>query len=148
MRRSHIVVPVHLVWATYQRMPLIQPEWEDDLYHCIAQDAAKLRCEILALNGMPDHVHLAVMLPATVTIASIMKQVKGNSSNFITEQILPKDSFFYWQEGYSAYGFHINLTPRVVSYIQNQKKHHSGGTVWPTLESIGEELPEEPKISP
>ena len=140
--RSRIVIPLHFVWATCQRMPLISPEIREPLYRCIYQQVTRLDCEVLGIGGMPDHVHLAVLFPATVAVQQVMKQAKGASSRFAEEQLLPPDSFFQWQEGYAAYAFHRSLIPRVVSYIDNQEHHHCGESIWPDLEKTHEEIPE------
>ncbi len=139
MRRSKIIVPLHLVWATYGRLPLILPHWEEDLYECIRLEATKLRLDVLALGGVEDHLHLAILLPATRTIAELMKQIKGASSHFVTQRFLPAEGFFKWQEGYGAFGFHTSLTPRVVAYIENQKTHHANHELWTSLEETDED---------
>ena len=144
MRRSKIVMPVHLVWATYGRLPLIHIDHEEGLYACVRLEATKLRLDVLALGGVEDHIHLAIMLPATRTMAEIMKQLKGASSHYMGQYVSSKDSFFKWQEGYGAFAFHANLIPRVVAYIENQKAHHANHDLWLALEDIDEETPTSP----
>jgi len=91
-------------------------------------------CEILALGGMPNHIHLAVFFSATVSIGEFVKQVKGASSRLVREA-LTDEYPFYWQEGYGAFGFNRSLAPTVVAYIDNQKRHHETGNLWPALEA-------------
>jgi REP element-mobilizing transposase RayT len=76
-RKSYIEVYLHLVWATKRRLPLIAPEIERRLHGCISAEARRLRCEVLAVGGMPDHVHLAVSMPTVLSPAKLMQQVKG-----------------------------------------------------------------------
>ncbi|WP_309714618.1 transposase [Armatimonas sp.] len=130
---------MHLVWATHGRLPLILPHGEADLYECVRLEATKLRLEVLAIGGIEDHVHLAIRLPATRTIAEIMKQIKGASSHHMS-QVSP-DGFFKWQEGYGAFAFHTSLTPRIIAYIENQKTHHANGELLAALEESDEEAP-------
>ena len=146
--RSSVVIPLHFVWATYQRMPLISPEICEALYRCICQEAECLGCEVLGIGGMPDHVHLAILLPSTVTVFQVAKQTKGVSSRFAEKELLLPDSFFKWQEGYAAYAFHRSLISRVVAYINNQERHHAENNIWPDLEKTREELPEVPSKQP
>lgn len=141
MRRSRIIVPLHLVWATYQRMPLVTTAIEEPLYRCIGAEAAQLDVEVLAIGGLEDHIHVAVMFPATVTISRLVQRLKGVSSHIARTELLPEESFFRWQEGYSASGFHTNLITQVVGYVQNQKQRHEAKNLWPELEKVDEETP-------
>jgi REP element-mobilizing transposase RayT len=83
MRRSKIVAPMHFVWATYQRTPLIVQGSEEPLYRCLAGEAARLKCQVLVIGGMPGHVHIAVLFPATITFSTFAKQLKGASSHLM-----------------------------------------------------------------
>jgi REP element-mobilizing transposase RayT len=135
MSRSLIVLPIHFVWATQGRMEWITPEWEPRIYTSIRTQAKKMGCEVLALGGMPDHIHLAVLFGSSVSVGEFMKQIKGATSRLVRE-VLAEESPFYWQEGYGAFGFHRAFTPKVVHYIENQKRHHASGKIWHSLEAI------------
>jgi putative transposase len=50
----------HAVYSTKQRKNWITPEWEDRLYPFIGGIVLDLRCTLLAINGMPDHIHLLI----------------------------------------------------------------------------------------
>ena len=93
MRRNKLALYLHLVWATWDRLPLIDPALERRLYRMIASVAQDQGCTVLALNGMPDHVHLVVTFPATITIAELTKQVKGTTSRFANENAGPDGLF-------------------------------------------------------
>lgn len=89
MRRNKLALYIHLVWATWDRLPLITPEIERRLHRNIESEARKQGCDVLAINGVQDHIHLLVTLPATITIANLVKQVKGVSSHFVNETLKP-----------------------------------------------------------
>jgi putative transposase len=59
MRRSKVEVGIHIVWATYNRMPLLTKFVEEAVYSFILHEAQALKCEVLAAGGMPDHIHLS-----------------------------------------------------------------------------------------
>ena len=59
-RRSKTEIYFHVVWATWQRQPLFVKEIRKDVYRCIGNEVTKLGGKLLAVNGMPDHVHLLV----------------------------------------------------------------------------------------
>ena len=129
-RKSNVEVYLHFVWATKRRLPLIVPELERRLHGCISGEAKRLDCEVLAVGGMPDHVHLAVAMPTVLSPAKLMQQVKGVSSRFASERLLPSGEVFVWQEGYGVFSFSRSHRDRVIAYIRNQKQHHASGDMW------------------
>jgi REP element-mobilizing transposase RayT len=102
MRRSKIVVCLHFIWAVKGREPLLTPALEERLYRCMTEEAEVCGVEVLALNGMPDHVHLAVKFPATITMSELMKRIKGVSSA-LANDLLGHTTRFRWQEGYAVF---------------------------------------------
>ena len=139
VKRSKIVIPLHLVWTTKNREGWITPEIEEQIHRALFAKAGALKAKVLAIGGMPDHVHIAVLLPSTITVAALVKQLKGASQNLASEALLRRTVF--WQEGYGAFAFQIGARHRVITYIQNQKEHHAQNTLWPTLETTDEEIP-------
>src|SRR5438105_7646781 len=102
MRKNKIRVYVHFVWATWDRLPIIRPEFERELYRYISTVCRDDKCDVLALNGMEDHVHLLVSLAPTISMAGLMKDVKGGSSRFVSEELAPGE-WFQWQGHYGAF---------------------------------------------
>jgi REP element-mobilizing transposase RayT len=128
----------HVVWATHRRQPLLTPERERAVHRCIESEARKLCCDVLAIGGMPDHVHLAVSTPTTLAVAQLMKQVKGVSSAF-ANRLQDQTGAFRWQEGFAVFTVSRSHVTRVVSYIKNQKRRHETSRLWPEWEETGEE---------
>ncbi len=89
----------HFVWATRRREWFITDEITRPLYRYIEQRCDDLRVHVHALNGLPDHVHLVVTLPATLSVSDFMEAVKGASPHYINH--LPEtQGCLYWQSGY------------------------------------------------
>jgi REP element-mobilizing transposase RayT len=88
---------------------------------------------VLALNGDSMHLHLVVSLPTTITIAGLVKQVKGVSSHFVNETLQPETQF-KWQGGYAAFTVSRWDVSRIVGYVKRQKEHHAAGDLWGELE--------------
>jgi putative transposase len=128
-----IKLPVHFVWATWNRMPLITEEIEAELYRYIRGVCEKLDCPVLAVGGMSNHIHLLVAYHATITLAEIMGAVKGSSSRFVNTELRPGE-FFKWQGSYAAFGVSPHDKRMDINYILNQKQHHADGTIWPNAE--------------
>lgn len=143
MRRNKVEVYLHLVWATWDRAPLILPGVERRLLRNIEAEALKQGCLVLAINGMEDHVHLVVSMPTTLPIAQLAKQVKGVSSHFMNETLSP-DTEFKWQGSYGVFSVSREDVGRVVAYVRDQKAHHEAADVVPEWEETFEtvELPD------
>jgi REP element-mobilizing transposase RayT len=140
MPRSKVVLYLHFVWATYQLLPLITPDIEESVYAVIQAEAKRCGLTVLAIGGMPDHVHLLVRKPATITVAQVMQRIKGVSSTFVRQSVVAPGTVFRWQEHYAVFSFHSSLRDRVVEYVHGQKKHHTMGKLIASLEATEEDV--------
>lgn len=113
----------HTVFSTKQRANLIKPELEARLYPFIGGIARDLRCTLLAINGMPDHVHLLVRYRPDLSHSELLQQVKGRSSKWINDTF-PQFAPFGWQEGYGGFSVSKSMVTEVEAYIARQKEHH------------------------
>jgi putative transposase len=139
VRQTKAEIYLHLVWATWRRQPLVTEEIERAVYRCIEKEVRRLQCNVLAIGGMPDHVHLVVKIRTTVSAAQLAQKVKGVSSTLARDQLLPPDTFFGWQDGYAVFSISRNHVKRVIAYVEDQKRHHSKGTLWTDWEETDEE---------
>lgn len=137
-RQSKAEIYLHMVWATRLREPLVEPAIERAVHRCVEAEARDLGCVVLAINGMPDHVHMLVRIPTRISAAELAKQVKGVSSRFVNDQ-LPGHEGFRWQEGYGVFSVSRSHVKRVIAYIKGQKRHHEMEDLWPEWEETDEE---------
>ncbi len=68
-----------------------------------------------------DHVHLAVGLSRTITIADLISELKTSSSQWMKTQ---GASTFAWQRGYGAFTLGKSDLDALMRYIDNQEEHH------------------------
>ncbi len=113
----------HTVFSTKQRAMLITPEIEERLYPFLGGIVRDLRCTPIAVNGMPDHVHLLVRYRADLSHSEMLQQIKGRSSKWMNETF-PQFGRFSWQEGYGGFTVSRSAMPEVERYISRQKEHH------------------------
>ncbi len=113
----------HAVFSTTLRAGLITPEMESRLYPFIGGIIRDLRCTLLAINGMPDHVHVLVRYRPDLSHSSLLQQIKARSSKWINETFLERGRFA-WQEGYGGFTVSRSVLPQVEDYIARQKEHH------------------------
>jgi putative transposase len=133
MPRSHTNLYVHLVWSTWDRLPLIDDPLTGRLYEVLAKICRDLKCDPISIGGTDDHVHILVGLHATIPVARLVKELKGSSSHLMTHETAPND-FFKWQGGYGAFTVSEEDVSHVKNYIQNQKLHHKDSQLTPDQE--------------
>lgn len=126
MRRAFVAVYLHLVWATWDRLPLLDAAIEREIHRAIEAKAKEMGVDVLAIGGVEDHVHLLVRLPATLTIADLAKGVKGASAHLVNHALRPGE-FFQWQGSYAALSVSQRQLATVKDYIGRQREHHTLG---------------------
>jgi len=92
----------HTIFSTKQRRPLLKAEIRPRLFSYMGGIVRDLSGKALIINGTPDHVHLLVSMPATISIADMMRIVKSKSSRWVREQF-SSEGAFAWQAGYGAF---------------------------------------------
>jgi len=124
MSHSFTKIWIHSVFSTKDRMNLIIADIEKDLYAHIKEEIKlKFECNVRAINGMPDHVHILFLLNPNHSIKDILQNIKGESSHWVNHDNLTKGKFS-WQTGYSAFSVSESKVNDVEKYINNQKEHH------------------------
>jgi len=124
MPHSFNKIWIHAIWATKERIPLIDFSIENKLYQYISEQLRELGCPVRIINGMPDHIHCLFLLNPQKSISEVIKQIKGSSSYYMNQNdIIPEK--FGWQTGYAAYSVSESGVDKVFEYIKNQKQHHS-----------------------
>ena len=124
MANTYTQIYVHIVFAVEGRQNLIQPEHNDELQKYITGIVSGQKQKLIAINNMPDHLHLLVGLKPDLSLSELVRDVKANSSRFINEKKWVMGRFS-WQEGFGAFSHSRSQLDTVVRYIQNQQKHHA-----------------------
>lgn len=123
MANTYTQIHIQAVFAVQNRDAVINPIWKEELYKYITGIIQSREHKMLAIGGMPDHVHLLFGLRPTHSLSDLMHDVKGGSSKWIKERGLLRCKFS-WQEGYSAFSYARSDLHNVIRYIQNQRDHH------------------------
>ena len=123
----------HLVWATRGRESSIRPGIEGPLRAYIVSKSAELGVHVYAIGICQDHVHLVVAIPPRLSVAQVVKNMKGASSYFVNHVLRPTEHF-RWQLGYGSMTLGATQRAAAVAYAQSQKQHHAQGTANAWLE--------------
>ena len=94
------------------------------MYKYITAVVQNDRHKMIAINGMPDHIHIFLGLHPAIAISDLMKDIKRASHNWINQKRFVKGKF-EWQDGYGAFSYGRSQIDHVCKYIFDQKKHHT-----------------------
>ncbi len=114
---------IQVVFAVKNRNALITTGWEEHLYKYVTGIVQNKGQKLLAINGMPDHIHFLIGMKPTCCLADLVREVKKSSNTFINEKQFCSFKF-EWQEGYGAFSYSHSALDNVIAYIANQKEHH------------------------
>lgn len=114
---------IQVVFAVKGRESLIHKEWEERLYQYITGIVRTKEQKLIAVNGMPDHIHVFIGMKPSCCLSDLVREIKKSSNDFINENKLAKFRFS-WQEGYGAFSYSHSQIEAVAKYILNQKEHH------------------------
>lgn len=113
----------HMVFSSKHRLELISPEVESRLYPFMGGILRDVRSALVAVGGMPDHVHLLARYPSDLTHSDMLRHVKSRSSKWVHETF-PTLKASAWQEGYGGFTVSKSVASSLEAYIAGQKKHH------------------------
>ncbi len=114
---------IHLIFSPKHRQALIRPEWEVRLHKYISGVVEERGHKLLAIGGMPDHIHIFIGQKLSETIPDLVKEIKNASNDFVKKEGLSPIKFD-WQSGYGAFSYSRSQVDAVCKYILNQKEHH------------------------
>jgi putative transposase len=114
---------IHFVFAVKFKNAAISPEWRESLHKYITGITHNNGHKLMAINSMPDHVHMLVGYNVTQAVAEFMRLVKGDSSEFINKNKFTSVKF-HWQSGYGAFSISLSGIDRHVKHIINQDQYH------------------------
>ncbi|MEJ5317849.1 MAG: IS200/IS605 family transposase [Tenuifilum sp.] len=114
---------VHLVFSPKNRDALIKKSWKENLEKYITGIVQNNGHKILAVNCMPDHIHIFIGYNVNQLIPHLVEHIKTSSTAWVNEEKLSKFKF-EWQRGYGAFSHSRSQLDSVVKYIHNQEQHH------------------------
>ena len=125
---SYVSTLYHIVLRTHRSELAIAEEHENELYAYMNGIINSYNGKLYRIGGMPDHVHLLVSLPATLALASFVKELKVSSSKWMkANPHFPK--FTGWSQEYAGFTYSIHDRDKIINYIKGQKEHHKKMTL-------------------
>ena len=121
MPQSLTFVLLHVIFSTKDRAPLLNETVRPELFAYLATVTRNAGCECYRAGGVADHVHLAIGLGRTITIAALIEELKTSSSMWLKKNGVQE---FAWQRGYGAFSVGRSDMDALNRYVDGQEAHH------------------------
>jgi putative transposase len=135
---THTQILYHIVFATKNRKPTIEKGQKKRLYAYIFHLLTNKKCHLYRINGVEDHIHILTHVHPSISISTLVKDIKVSTSIFIKNELIFKN-FDGWQEGYGAFSEAIKSKDRLINYVKNQEKHHEKKSFFDEYKALLEE---------
>ncbi len=123
MANTYSQLYIQIVFAVKGRQNLISKNNKDEIYKYITGIITNQKQKLIAINGMPDHIHILVGIKPDISLSDLVRDIKSSSSKFINEQKWINGKF-EWQTGFGAFSYGHSQLTNIIKYIENQEEHH------------------------
>ena len=116
----------HLVWCTKYREKVLTDGLDTECKEMLQKLAEEYRFQMLAMEVMPDHIHLLVDCKPQFFISDMIKIMKGNLARqmFLVHPELKQKLWggHLWNPSYCAVTVSDRSREQVLAYIEGQKE--------------------------
>ena len=116
----------HIVWCTKYRKQILKDGIDEDVKQTLEEIAEEYHFNILAMEVMPDHIHLLLDRRPQFMISDMVKIMKGNTARWLfLKRPELKQSLcggHLWNPSYCAVTVSDRSREQVEHYIRNQKE--------------------------
>jgi REP element-mobilizing transposase RayT len=127
MPQSLSKIIIHVVFSTKKRQRWFDPVIRCTLHSYMAGICRGMGCQAYRVGGTDDHVHLACGLARSVSVSTLVREVKRQSSVWL-KQRGGDWTDFSWQTGYAAFTIGQSQQEALFRYIDAQMEHHKAMT--------------------
>jgi len=122
-RNKVFLINYHLIWCPKRRKKVLVGDIKTRLEQIINEVAKEKNIDILALEIMPDHLHLFVSSHPNILVHNLIKAFKGRSSNLLRKEypeLLKLPSL--WTHSYFVSTAGNVSSETIQKYIEEQNK--------------------------
>jgi putative transposase len=108
---------------------VLQGKVKEEAEAVVREQSRQMACEVVELNAQADHVHLVVLIPPKLSVATYMGRVKGKSalrlfSVFRDLRQRPYWGNHFWSQGYcvGTVGLDEEKIRKYVKYQERQER--------------------------
>jgi len=114
----------HIIWTPKYRKRVLRDNIAKRIEALLYQCAEVNHWEIHELNVRPDHVHILIQLPPSISVSKAVQYFKGGSSKVIREEFPDLEEYLwgdsFWSDGYFSETVGQVNWDTIREYIQNQ----------------------------
>ena len=112
-----------IVYSTWNRESTLNANSCEEMYNYIWGILKNKKYHLYCVGGVSDHLHILTHIHPTISLASLVKDIKLASTEYIKN--LKLFSYFSdWQEGYAAFTYSVKDKDGLIKYVRNQETHH------------------------
>ena len=119
----------HLIWCTKYRYRVLTGQVAIRARELIREIRRANYVDILSGSMSPDHVHLLVSMPPSISISKLMQYIKGKSSRKLMMEFSHLKKRYWgqhlWARGYFGVSVGSLNEQQVQEYIETQELHHA-----------------------
>ena len=112
-----------IVFCTKNREQTLTKPNREELFKYISGILKNKNCHLYRINGVNDHLHIITHIHPSLSLSSLIKDIKLASSVHIKKLVL-FSKFNGWKDGYGAFTYSIKEKDRLIEYVKNQEEHH------------------------
>jgi putative transposase len=112
-----------IVFSTRNRKKSLTKDSREELFSYINGILKNKNCHVYRINGVADHIHIVTHIHPTISLASLVKDIKLATTEYIEFEFL-FPGFDGWQDGYGAFTYSIGAKDNLIEYVKNQEEHH------------------------
>ena len=122
---SRVKALYHIVFCTKGREMSLPLSMIEDLFRFIWKDTTDLKCRLIRIGGIQNHLHLLIDLHPSIALSDFIKRIKTHSSAWLRgDSRYPL--FNGWSREYFATTVSENDVMHIINYIKGQREHHLG----------------------
>lgn len=118
----------HIVFCTKYRYRILTGAVAQRTRELIREVCAANYVDIVSGSMSPDHMHLLLSVPPSLSVSKIIQYVKGKSSRKLLQEFEHLRKQYWgqhlWARGYFATTVGNVNTEDIQRYIENQEAHH------------------------
>lgn len=112
-----------IVFSTKNREQTLLKPNREELNKYIWGVLKNKNCHLYRIGGVTDHIHIVTHIHPSISLASLVKDIKLSSSDYIKTKLLFSD-FNGWQNGYAGFTYSFKDKDHLIEYVKNQEQHH------------------------
>jgi REP element-mobilizing transposase RayT len=113
----------HIIFTPKNHQNTLVSNNRPELYKYIVGILRNKKCHLYQIGGVSDHIHIVTHLHPSFALASLVKDIKVASTEYIKKNNL-FPPFSGRQDGYSGFTYSIQDRDKLIEYVKNQEEHH------------------------